>query len=139
MDTTINNRITGVYRLVYEVSNSAGDTVKIPVDVEIYEPIRNEVQLNLSSYLVYYEGQAIDYLSYLTSIITNNTEYFFEGVEPVKNENVALGQTPIPLRRVTVESEVNPNKPGVYPVYFYYENYGTVRSEGIEVMYVVVE
>ena len=65
MDTTINNRMTGFYQVVYEVSNSAGDNVKLPIDVEIYEPYNDEVELTLDRYLVYYDGESIDYKSFL--------------------------------------------------------------------------
>lgn len=134
MDSTINNRLTGVYDIVYEVSNSAGDTVKLPVKVEIYESSRNEIELNLSQYLVYYEGKEIDYKSYLKSVKSGSIEYFFEGVSGAEGEDGS-----IPKNRVTVQSEVNEHVPGVYPVYFYYENYGSIYTEGTEVMYVVVQ
>lgn len=134
MDTTINNRLTGVYDIVYEVSNSAGDTVKLPVQVEIYESNRNEIELNLTQYLVYYEGQEIDYKSYLKSVKSGSIEYFFEGVAGDDGESGS-----IPKNRVTVQSNVNTGVPGVYPVYFYYQNYGSIYTEGTEVMYVVVQ
>lgn len=125
-DTTINNRVTGFYEVVYEVSNSAGDSVKLPIDIEIYEPYNNEVELTLDRYLVYYTGETIDYKDFLVSIRSGNLEYAFEEV--------------IPKDRVRVDSRVNPQEPGVYPVYYYYkaehENY---TSEAKEVLYVVVE
>ena len=139
MDTTINNRVPGVYQVEYEVSNSAGDLEKLPVEVKIYDTLRNEIQLNLKEYLVYYEGEDINYKDYLKSIISNNTEYFFEGVEPEANENAAVGESSIPKNRVTVEENVNTKKAGVYPVYFYYEHYGQVFTQGVEVLYVVVK
>ena len=139
MDTTINNRVPGVYQVEYEVSNSAGDLEKLPVEVKIYDTLRNEIQLNLKEYLVYYEGETINYKDYLKSIISNNTEYFFEGVESEVNENVAAGANRIPKDRVTVEEHVNTKKAGVYPVYFYYEHYGQVFTQGVEVLYVVVK
>ena len=124
MDSTISNRVPGVYQIV----------------VEIYEAVRNEVQLNLKTYLVYQKkGSTLDYKSYLKSVITNNTEYFFEGVTPEQSENVAMGESSVAPRYVTVESNVNINKKGVYPVYFYYEGRGTTQGQGTEVMYVVVQ
>ena len=53
METAINNRLTGFYHLEYVVTNSAGDTVSLPIDIEIYEPFNHEVELNLDRYLVY--------------------------------------------------------------------------------------
>lgn len=134
MDTTINNRLPGVYGIVYEVTNSAKDTVKLPVQVEIYESNRNEVELNLSQYLVYYDGKDIDYKQYLKSVKSGTIEYFFEGIT---GEDGEAGS--IPLSRVTVQSQVNKDVPGVYPVYFYYESYSSIYTQGTEVMYVVVQ
>ena len=165
-DTTINTRVTGFYRVVYEVTNSAGDNVKLPIDIEIYEPYNNEVELNLDRYLVYYEGSPIDYKDFLVSVRRGNLEYFFEGVdmkdpsveEPLEGESAedlqeeAGDETEetqdtqentsavIPKSRVRVESEVDTSKPGVYPVYYYYtHDNGNYTSEAKEVIYVVVE
>ncbi len=132
MDTTINNRLPGVYDVVYEVTNSAGDTQKLPVQVEIYETNRNEIELNLKEYLVYSNGKAINYKNYLKSVKSGSIEYFFEGVSASEEDS-------IPKSRVTVDAKVNYKVPGVYPVYFYYENYGSVYTQGTEVMYVVVQ
>ena len=132
MDTTINNRVPGVYDIVYEVTNSAGDTQKLPLQVEIYETNRNEIELNLKEYLVYYQGKSIDYKSYLKGVKSGSIEYFFEGVSTSERDS-------IPKSRVTVDAKVNYKTPGIYPVYFYYENYGSVYTQGTEVMYVVVQ
>ena len=156
MDTTVNNRVTGFYRVVYEVTNSAGDNVKLPIDIEIYEPYNNEVELTLDRYLVYYTGEPIDYKDFLVSIRKGNLEYAFEGVDlmnPQEEEEVE-GETEeetdtvaqesestiIPKSRVRVESEVNTSKPGVYPVYYYYTlDNGNYTTSAKEVLYVVVE
>ena len=165
MDTTINNRMTGFYQVVYEVSNSAGDNVKLPIDVEIYEPYNNEVELTLDRYLVYYDGESIDYKSFLKSIRKGNLEYAFEGVkltdvqapaeeqEPLDEEvtegdgltetdetGVQSTSSEIPKSRVRVDARVDTSKPGVYPVYYYYTaDHGNYTSEAKEVLYVVVE
>lgn len=165
MDTTINNRVTGFYQVEYVVTNSAGDTVTLPIDIEIYEPYNNEVELTLDRYLVYYTGTDINYKDYLQSIRKGNIEYAFEGVTLVETqtpdeeavpeisqetedteaaqdteEETDGGSNVIPKSRVRVESSVNPSKPGVYPVYYYYtEDHGNYTSEAKEVLYVVVE
>lgn len=165
MDTTINNRVTGFYRVEYVVTNSAGDTVSLPIDIEIYEPYNNEVELNLDRYLVYYTGEEIHYNDYLKSIRKGNLEYAFEGVELIesqtseeetedleKTENTEeegvetedaeteVTSKEISKSRVRVESSVDTSKPGVYPVYYYYtEEHENYTSEAKEVLYVVVE
>lgn len=133
MDTAINNRVTGLYQVEYSVTNSAGDTVTLPIDIEIYEAQSNELQLNLKTYLVYYTGKDIDYTDYLKSVQKGNLEYAFEG------EASSSGQ--IPKSRVRVDdSYVDPSTPGVYPVYFYYSyDEETTSATGKEVLYVVVE
>ncbi|MDO4331933.1 MAG: hypothetical protein Q4C58_04525 [Eubacteriales bacterium] len=80
MDGTINNRITGFYDIEYQVTNSAGDSVSLPIRIEVYQQENNEVEMNLKQYLVYYEGEDIDYKDYLKSIKIGNLEYPFEGV-----------------------------------------------------------
>lgn len=80
MDGTINNRITGFYDIEYQVTNSAGDLVSLPIRIEVYQQESNEVEMNLERYLVYYEGEDIDYKDYLKSIKIGNLEYPFEGV-----------------------------------------------------------
>ena len=79
MDTTINNRVTGIYSIVYEVANSAGDTARLPIDIEIYQSKGTEVEMNLDRYLVYYEGTDLNYKDYLKSIKFNSVESPFEG------------------------------------------------------------
>ena len=155
METSINNRMIGFYEVEYEVSNSAGDVVTLPIEVEIYEPYNNEVQLDLTKYLVYYEGKNIDYKSLLKSIRKGNLEYPFEGVSmvetpvveeeivPEDGESAETTETTvkvIPKSRVRVDEQVDESTPGVYPVYFYYtEDHGNYTSEAKEVVYVVVQ
>ena len=149
----------GFYTVLYEVSNSAGDVVKLPIDIEIYEPYNNEVTLNLDRYLVYYTGETIDYKSFLKSIQRGNLEYPFEGVtlvgtqlpeeettEEMVTEEETEGETEEELPNtvsknlVRVDAQVDTNTPGVYPVYYYFEQgYGNYTSEAKEVLYVVVE
>ena len=160
MDTTINNRVTGIYSIVYEVTNSAGDTVRLPIDIEIYQSKGTEVEMNLDRYLVYYEGTDLNYKDYLKSIKSNSVESPFEGVDlnagsekkeaSEKETAVEEGEseqqldrttgTKISKSKVTVRSEVDKNTPGIYPVYYYYrDTQGTITYEATEVLYVVVE
>lgn len=161
MDTTINNRVTGFYQVEYVVTNSAGDTVTLPINIEIYEPYNNEVELNLDRYLVYYTGEEINYNDYLKSIRRGNLEFAFEGVELVESqapeqdtepevsgetedtedgEDTEVTSNVIPKSRIRVDSSVDQSKPGVYPVYYYYtEETDNYTAEAKEVLYVVVE
>ena len=158
LDTTINNRVTGFYTVTYEINNSAGDFVSLPIAIEVYEPYNNEVTLNLDRYLVYYDGEPIPYEDYLYSIRKGNLDYAFEGVELTESqkptetpadaedteatedaEETATSQK-IPKSRVRISDEVDYEAPGVYPVYYYYtEETERYTSEAKEVLYVVVE
>ena len=157
--TSINNRVTGFYQIKYEVTNSAGDTVILPIDIEIYEPINNEVELNLDRYLVYYEGEEIDYKSFLKSVRRGSLEYAFEEgavadveteepsedlfTETTDTEDAGVVTTSEKLSKSLVrvsDEEVNTSKPGVYPVYYYFESAQQgYTSSAKEVLYVVVE
>ena len=158
METTISNRMIGFYQVDYVVTNSAGDTEVLPIEIEIYEPVNNEVELNLDRYLIYYDGKEPEYTDYLVNIRRGNLEYAFEGTEAAENlttetteeteetedevtsEETESASQIIPKSRVRVESLVDASQPGVYPVYYHYteerENY-TVTAK--EVLYVVVE
>ena len=154
METSINNRMTGFYEVEYQVSNSAGDVATLPIQVEIYEPYNNEVQLDLTQYLVYYEGKDIDYMSLLKCVRKGNLDYLFEDekvvVETVE-EDETVSETEeveeientsqlIPRSRIRIDEQVDETKPGVYPVYFYYtEEYERYTAEAKEVVYVVVQ
>ena len=138
MDTTINNRVTGIYSIVYEVTNSAGDTARLPIDIEIYQSKGTEVEMNLDRYLVYYEGTDLNYKDYLKSIKFNSVESPFEGESELQSARMTGEE--ISKSKVTVRSEVDKNTPGIYPVYYYYrDTQGTITYEATEVLYVVVE
>lgn len=105
MDSSINNRITGAYQIEYQVSNSAGDSVSLPIEIEIYEAYRNEVEMSLDTYLVYYDGTAIDYKDYLKSIKIGNLEYPFEGVMLEGMEGMDI-QMPATVEEESQEEDV---------------------------------
>lgn len=146
LDSTINNRVTGFYRITYEVTNSAGDTAMLPINIEIYEPYNHEVELLLDRYLVYYTGEEIDYMSFLKGIRSGNLEYSFENGTEEENvgedseESAIITSDKIPKDRITIKPEVDTSTPGVYPVYYYYaKESANYTTEAKEVLYVVVE
>ena len=152
METTINNRVIGFYKVEYSVTNSAGDVTTLPIEIEIYEPVSNEVELNLDRYLVYYTGAEPDYTDYLKSIRKGNLEYAFEGVTLVETQQPEEDGEPseetedeaenytVSKEDVRIESSVNPSVPGVYPVYYHYsKEHSNYTSVATEVLYVVVE
>lgn len=161
MDTAINNRMTGFYQVEYVVTNSAGDTEILPIEVEIYEPVNNEVELNLDRYLIYCTGREPEYTDFLVNIRKGNLEYAFEGTEAAENlttevivegeeaeetededdaEETETDSKIIPKSRIRVESLVDTSQPGIYPVYYHYtEEHDNYTATAKEVLYVVVE
>lgn len=140
MDSNINNRTAGVYRIEYSVVNSAGDTVYLPVDLEVYQYRVGMAELSVSDYLLYYEGKTPDYASMITLVTIGTTELkVVDDRNVVKDDDtdsVLEKPTVAYLSNVTVQSMVNPNVAGVYPVYLIY-NDGIY--EGTQVILVVVE
>ena len=148
LESSISSRVTGIYEIIYQVTNSAGDLAELPIQYEIYQPQANEVTLNLREYLIYYDGDT-DYGAYLESLAVGTELYLFsETGESAggEDEDEEEGDTAddstegaanqIPRDRVNIQSYVNPEVPGVYPVYFYYESDSYVAAE---TMYVIVE
>ena len=133
-ESSINNRVTGLFQVVYQVANSAGDTEELPVRFEIYQPADNEGILELTEYLAYYDGSDIDYKNYLKSLtVGSKTAYFDNAAEDVSDESDTFR---VFKNQVNIISYVDETVPGVYPVYFYFENDSYVATQ---FMYVVVE
>lgn len=145
MDSNINNRMPGRYNIEYQVTNSAGAVAYLPVSVEVYQADGWDAKLQLSEYLLYYDGSEPDYKSLLRSLKIGNTEYPFEdtaGNQPANpteeptDETVEEPVTMISKDSVEVISQVDPGKPGAYPVYLVYSG---DRYRATEMVIVVVE
>lgn len=132
LDSSINNRIPGTYSVEYSVTNSAGETIYLPVEVEIYQYELGMAKLGLSDYLLYYDGEEPDYKSLLVSLQIGNTMRYFAGTKELETST----ELPAHQEYVTVQSMVNPDVPGVYPVYLHYNDN---HYEGMEIVMVVVE
>ena len=91
---------TGRFTVDVLVTNSKGDTVQTQLPLIIEERTSNADTINLKDYLIYIKkGQKVDYRKYIQNVITSSGE--------------------ASEAEVTVDSEVNPNKPGIYLVHFY--------------------
>lgn len=115
----------GIYKVEFQVTNSAGDTAYLPTTVEFYYPGYQNIDLlptiQLKEYLIYIKiGESVAPESYIEKVMVGNDK---------KNR--------IPKNQVKMSSNVNSNKPGVYDV-----NY-TVTSEdgykGTAKLLVIVE
>lgn len=76
--SVINVDTAGDYKMIVEVTNSAGDTFSLPLTVTIYEASVNSAapKIQLTSYLVYTKtGEPLDPLDYLDEVVYHSTEY----------------------------------------------------------------
>lgn len=108
----------GYYDCNISVTNSVGDTVTLPIQVEVYDGNKSRPEMELSNYLIYIErGAAFDPDTYVQQV----KEY--EKVKPVVAAEAwtdAEGQ--VPLSWISVESNVDVNTPGVYTVSYIYKS-----------------
>lgn len=115
--------------LTLQVNNSTGDVCSIPVEISV---INDEEQDKyyplLSEYIVYTKvGKPVSPTTYLKGIAYGNMEYSLA-------ESAKLG---VQSNKITVKSNVDYNKPGVYTNEYTYKAKSGV--EAITKQYVVVE
>lgn len=104
----------GLYPVTFEVTNSLGDTAVLPLSILIRSYAPGEPRITLSQYLFYLQaGAEWDPADYLESVSGGEEE------------------------AVTIASQVKPNVPGIYPVY--YSCTGPSGVTGTATAYVVVE
>lgn len=122
--------VPGSFLFELSVTNSVGDTVTLPVQVELYEDTYEEQVFKptivLTDYLVYVDKDSSfnpeDYIDYINDegrcIIEREesndeiqTEYEGEGIAKLKR---------IPISEIEIDSGVNTKKPGVYNVGYSY-------------------
>ncbi|MGM9537491.1 MAG: hypothetical protein ACI3VN_04075 [Candidatus Onthomonas sp.] len=132
-ETTISSRTAGIYPVTFSVTNSAGDTQTLDTQVEIYEPQANEAVLELTDYLVYWEGEEMDYRSYLQSVTANGVKYSFQ---PGSQTGTSSGGDSLSRTAISVQSQLDTDQAGVYPVYLTYQDDG---CQGTTLLLVVVE
>lgn len=125
--------VVGTYTMHLQFSNSAGDTVNIPVTVEFFNT--NEVgrpELTLKEYILYVplgtELHPVDYLQSLTLYSRNHTwdtrrrAFIWEDGDK---------EHAIPLDKIQIANGADTSTPGVYEILYSYtsdEGYkGTVR------------
>lgn len=114
----------GEYSVVFSVTNSAGDTAKLPATVTIYNASEERVrpQISLSQCLVYIpRKQAFDPWSYVERITVSGAAY-----KPAEREDgtpylipVSGAENPsVSVRRIEIEDGVNTRSAGTYEVLY---------------------
>ena len=149
---------SGIYKAQLKVTNSAGATTVLPVNIEIYDPaVRSSVPLiTLSDYVVYIaRGADFDPAKYLQSVTTRGTEYTFtkeegtysvtdaaegftkeEGTYSVADAAEGTQGNTISYEYVGIESNVNPEVAGNYEVQYTFSD--GMGITGMTTLYVVV-
>lgn len=117
----------GLYDAAFTVSNSAGDTAKLPVTVEIYNTAEwsRKPHILLSDYLVYVEkGEAFVPREYITEIYYGSHRYEREadGLLHYQGNLTAFSTVPkvLSFGEIDIENPVDTYKPGVYEVTYRY-------------------
>lgn len=136
-EALLNEPASGIYDCTVTVTNSVGDSVDLPLQVEIYEDSYEERTFRpyvvLTDYLIYHKkGEELD----LTRLISHVEDQGYCQIDygamvPVKNstgeteevtEQVANGSKEnwVNISQISVDSNVDINKAGVYTVVYSY-------------------
>lgn len=112
----------GLYDVVFQVSNSAGDLRSFSTKVEIYDnTVSRGPQFTLSDYLVYVDkGAAFDPYAYLQTVtISGKTYQIVQGYGNYYSDYVDPGtERTVGTSMITVENPVRTDQSGSYTVYY---------------------
>lgn len=132
----------GIEDVSLQVTNSAGDTVQVAMQLEFLEKDQYNLPYpKLSEYLVYTKvNQQLDLSQYITGVFSGGYEYLF-AEQGGADGNIA--NAPMYVREnIAVSPEVDYSTPGTYPVRYTLQEtneLGQVQTLGSTVMYIVVE
>ncbi|MCR5811595.1 MAG: hypothetical protein K6G34_09505 [Lachnospiraceae bacterium] len=139
-DGIIDVSMPGDYPVVLETTNSAGDTSRISVTIEIYdETVRAGLPIiKLKEYVVYLEeGAQWDPQKYLDSVVIGGSEYDVIAADSETASAPAAGGV-IEAGRINATGSVNTKIPGNYEVVYTYEDTENGTGTGSVRLYVVV-
>ena len=142
----------GLYKAHIIASNSAGDTIDLPVTMET---VMSRIGLDatnftLTDYVVYLKkGKTIDPLAYLDSISIYNKKYEWKKLSKTFEHKVVHKDTDvtntlendfetIDLKDIDIDNGVDINKDGVYEITYTYE-YAEGKSVSVRLVVVVGE
>lgn len=135
---------SGEYPLKFQVANSAGDVVYLPVTVELYDnaTYNDTPQISLSDYLVYTEkGKRINPKDYLKEVTVRGQEYqVTDGDETYAQEKLditEIEQHTVHSKRINIMDNVDYSEPGTYEII--YSMISTSGNQGKVRLIVVVQ
>lgn len=108
--------VAGAYTVNFQVSNSAGDVVELPLTVETYDASADSSapKVELSEYLIYVEtGSAINPSDYILGVTDNGMSW-----------EMGDSGNPYSLSDIEITNPVDTSTPGVYEISY------TIPSDG---------
>ena len=134
----------GTYDAVFMVSNSAGDTARLPVTVDIYDSsdYSRQPHILLSDYLIYVEKDTGFYPeNYIEEVYYGSQSYLKEEDGELHYQgdlsNSSLPYT-LSFNQIEVENPVDTSVPGVYEVTYRY-SWGSSDTGSTRLIVVVTE
>ena len=106
-ESTVISNTPGSYTATLSATNRMGDTITLPLTIQIIDNSTSRPSIALKRYLIYIaQGETPNWKSYLTEVLDPLSENPEESV---------------PLRKVSINAtRVDSSTPGVYEVYYYY-------------------
>lgn len=135
---------TGEFSMGIQVSNSAGDTLLIPVTVEVYNAADNQARpkLGLSNYLVYVPagGGSVNPESYLKSLTIGPTSYTYDPIRRcfIRDGTSYSQDTAISFNALRITNPVDTSVPGVYEITYRYTGANSLQ-ETVRLIVIVEE
>ena len=139
-DEIIDVWMPGEYPVVLETTNSVGESVSLPVTIEIYDETARAglPQIKLKEYVVYLEqGAQWNPQQYLDSVVIGGSKFDVAVTGGETAPAQAAGNV-IDAGRINVTGNVNTTIPGNYEVIYTYEDAENGTGTGSVRLYVVV-
>lgn len=126
-EKSISSIIPAEYQMRLQVSNSAGDTLDLPVTVEFYSSSGGaDPAIQLTDYLIYVKkGEKVNPLSYIKQLIVNSDVYVWnqdgEEFTSVPSADEETGKT-FSADKVKIDNPVDTSVPGTYEIQYSLQN-----------------
>lgn len=133
----------GIYPMVFSVSNSGGNVVKLLANIEIYDPSQEsrKPQFELSRYIVYTKpGNELNPWDFVQKITLNGVDY--ERGEDGNLYDTSPGEkktrTSITPEEVVIENNVDYNTQGIYEIVYHFTDPEDIDEKEGHVRLIVV-
>ena len=106
-ESTVISNTPGAYSALLSVTNRMGDTITLPLTIQIIDNSTTRPSISLDKYLIYLsQGEEPDWKSFLTQVK--------DPLSSSADKTVSVGKVTINASKIDVST------PGVYEVYYYY-------------------